>query len=211
MKIGICGPSGSGKTTLAKFIAGHTDIKNGKINWVSNSARDLFTKEDNELLRSLGYEENSGHRRVIQLSNEKPEFGLTFQKLINKRRTEFIISNNDFVTDRTPVDNLVYFLFQSCSNQPDEIIQDMVSDCRAALGEFDVIFFTPYIEGNEVENNNSRVDSKYFQSMISGIFEDTIKKYFRDIFADDDGPGFVKLGIWDLRTRKDTILHTLIR
>jgi len=174
IKVGFCGHSGSGKTTQANLIQERLGLK-----FKENSAGLLMAEEvQNELVNKYGWTQ-SGHKDVIRLSHINPEFGWEFQKAVLEARVSFIAENDNFVIDRTPLDNLSYFMLQCSPLMGATRCEFFINRCMRAFNELTHVIFlsNPTLE---IEDNGSRVDNPYYQRMVTAVFEDTYERYFKD-------------------------------
>jgi GTPase SAR1 family protein len=164
MKIALTGPSGSGKTTISAYIQHVTGLP-----YVSMSAGDILDTDQKYFLKDqFGYD-NKGHKNVIQLSNTNPKFGKMFQSLVRHQRAKVILEKPHFIIDRCPIDNLAYFLLQVSPNATDQEVEEFIYHCKETIKEIDIIIFC-HSKAEEIENNNSRVDNKYYQRMTERVF-----------------------------------------
>jgi hypothetical protein len=196
-KISLSGPSGLGKTTLCRFIE-----KEFNVPWHSVSAGDLFTEKDKMYLQTdFGYT-GKGHRNVINLSSSDPLFGNAFQNLVLKRRAELIENTPEFVIDRSPLDNVVYYLSQNGHNEKEEFIGDFIEKARKAYEKLTHVIIIKYSSDiTQIEDNDSRIPNRYYQRMISDLFQ---AMYVRE-FASIIGPKVITIDFWDLDQRKSVI------
>ena len=202
MKVAFCGPSGSGKTTLAKFIS-----ENFHLNYIRGSASFIMSEQDKQFLTDHFKYQFTGHREVIEKSGN-PEFAYAFENLVRERRKELIMSNDNFITDRSPVDNLVYFLTQAAYSQSDFVTFEFIKSCQEAMGGITHVIYIKSVNPNEIENNNSRIPNRYYQRMVDAVFTDTIERYF----TDESGKtpfNLLVLNLWDLQYRKDAVTKFL--
>lgn len=196
MKIALTGPSGSGKTTIAQIIKNLTGFK-----YMSMSAGDILSLEQKEYLReNYGYD-NLGHRNVIQLSNKEPNFGKMFQKMVAKQRYDLIHINDNFIIDRCPIDNLTYFLLQASQYCSVKEVEEFIDICKLGMIELDIIIFC-HSKAEEIENNGSRVDNKYYQRMTEKVFS-----YSADLLMNKP---IYHLDTWDLEEKEMLIKSTLV-
>jgi predicted ATPase len=177
MKIALFGPSGSGKTTLAKKIA----ADHGLIFIPGSSFSKLLTESQKKDLRALGYKE-TGHREVIALSHTNPKFGMLFQQYVLQQRADMLSRERMFVTDRSPVDNLTYYFLQNLSHEElQENVNNFINSTRVAYQELTHSIFVPLVTNQpSIEANGSRVDSRYFQHMVSAVFSHIFEEYFTE-------------------------------
>lgn len=159
-KIFISGPSGSGKTTLAKYIAARY-----RIPFVNGSSKVLW--------KQYGI---TSHSDLITKCNNDPEMAIKFQFELLEYRNENLTGKSEFVTDRSPLDNLVYYLLQVSHLQNTETTKEFVIACSDVMHRFDFhqiyldIRHTPY----QLENDGMRVHNEYYQNMVDSIFKDLI-------------------------------------
>lgn len=171
-KIALCGPSGSGKSTLARKISEEYGIP-----YTENSAGLLLPKEDQDfLIREFGWTK-SGHADVIKLSHINPEFGWEFQSRLLLTRIKFIQSNPSFVIDRSPVDNMAYFLLQNASITTPERTEAFIYAAMGAMKDITHLIFIPTMIGEEIEDNGSRIANKFYQKMVTQVFIHVINTY----------------------------------
>lgn len=121
MRIGFLGPAGSGKTTLVKRIG-----KDYSLHVVAEGVRELCEQQK------------------MDLANARAVDHIKFQWAVsNKRNSQIAVSPNFFVSDRTPLDNLLYML----QYFPDGVPAFEMLRYRAAmlndLSMYDVIFVVP--------------------------------------------------------------------
>lgn len=171
-KIALCGPSGSGKSTLARRIASEYDIP-----YTENSAGLLLPKEDQDfLIEKFGWAKN-GHAGVIQLSHANPEFGWEFQSRLLLARKKFIMETPSFVIDRSPVDNMAYFLLQNAALSHHALTDSFMSTGMEVMREITHLIFIPTMISEDIEDNGSRIVNKHYQEMVTQVFIHVINKY----------------------------------
>jgi len=199
-KIAFSGSSGSGKTTLVQWVAEQFNIPH-----ISGSAGDVKQEGDKMLLDEMFQYPGGGHVGVIKYSALNPEYGLTNQKLLQMRRSEIIFTNDNFVTDRSPADNLTYMVNQTAYHPmvTDAITEDFAKDCLKAWEELTHVIYVKSVQPAEVEKNGSRVSNKWYQKSVDAQFEYWIKNYFMKNTL--DGPKVLIIDFWDLELRKDTL------
>jgi len=197
LKVAFSGPSGLGKSTLCKYIQDAISLE-----WLSTSAGDIFTGADVALLKDkYGYSQ-SGHRDVINLSADNPEFGWTFQRLILNRRADQIFTHNDFVIDRSPMDNVAYMLSQISHQASEDDIKGFIQTAQIAYQELThVIQIRHSPDIPSIEDNGSRIPNTYFQKYISDVFMGVYARYF----ANQPGPRVITIDFWDLTERKRVV------
>lgn len=204
MKIAFSGSSGSGKTTLVTFVAEALGLQH-----ISGSAGDVKKEGDKMLLDEMFRYPGGGHHGVIAFSALNSTYAVTNQKLLQVRRHELITSNDDFITDRSPADNLTYFINQ-CAYHPevtDAMTEQFMQDCLASWEELTHVIYVKAVQPAEVERNGSRVSNKFYQKAIDCQFEYWINNFF--IPNSVDGPKVMIIDYWDLETRKEKVIEFL--
>lgn len=152
-KIFISGTSGAGKTTLAKYISARY-----RIPFISSSAKELWGD----------YGVNS-HKELIELTQRDPAVGLKFQYDLLDYRAKVLEGESEFVTDRGPLDNLVYFMTQCSYRIASEETENYIRACKEAYpSEYTQIYLTA--NPLELELDGYRIDNKYYQMTMDALF-----------------------------------------
>lgn len=152
-KIYIAGTSGAGKTTLAEYIS-----KRYRIPFVSLSSKELWPK--------FGVRT---HAELIQMANENPEKGVDFQWQLLELRNKKLENLGEYVTDRSPLDNLVYYMIQCSSHQSGSEVSAYISACSESYpGDFTQIYLT--CNPTTIENDGYRINNPYYQVMVDILF-----------------------------------------
>lgn len=119
MKILLSGPSGCGKTFLCEK---YSDFFN--ISFLKVDTLDIFKK----------YKINS-QLDIIELGIKNPDLTqIIYQELIDLRLS-LINSNLSFISDRSPLDNIIYYLLQHSyfNKNADSFIEDNFEKIKTAL------------------------------------------------------------------------------
>jgi len=198
MKVAFCGPSGSGKTTLAKYIQ-----EKFNLNYIPGSASLIMSEEDKEYLKSFWGYTFSGHKEVLMKSGN-PDFAKAFQKIVAFRRKGIIMDNDNFITDRSPIDNLTYFLAQASYGSSEFEVVSFKEECQIALTQLTHVIYIKSTNPDGIEDNDSRIPNTFYQHMVDSIFENTIAKYFNHQLGGDNTK-FLILDMWDLGKRKSLV------
>jgi len=203
IRIAFCGTSGSGKSTMARVVANALGL-----DYTENSAGLLLNQDQQDMLvKKYGWTK-SGHQDVIRLSNINPGFAWDFQWELLKTRARFIRETQSFVIDRSPVDNLTYFLLQTAHLVPEIDCDRFVTAAQEALQPITHLIFFPAVF-DQIEINGSRISNWHYQSMVSGVFSNTIDSYFRNGFGLDFK--FLVYGKRDFEARKKDVLEWIYR
>lgn len=198
MRIGICGPSGSGKTTLAKKLSEDLGIPYKPLS---------ATMVLEEMGIDMGIK-GMGHRWLINNSSKDEDWGLQVQYEILESRRATLENLDSVIIDRTPVDNLVYAMYEVSHNSTEEWIEKYREECVEFYNTFDFIFFIPWTnQQGPIEDNGSRIPNRYFQELITGIFQQQLR-IISDL-AGIDGPRVYTLEMWDFKSRLNKLKSSL--
>lgn len=203
MRIAFTGSSGSGKTTMVKFVADQFNLEH-----ISGSAGDVLSNGDKAYLRqTYGYDGGKGHLGVITESAKNPAYGLANQWLLQRRRAEIIKMNDNFVTDRSPIDNLTYFISQVGYHNgvDDREVEKFISACQDAWTYLTHVIYIKAVQPGAVENNGSRIANRYYQRAIDAQFQ----FWLDEVFRRTKGPKVLTIDFWDINQRKELITNFL--
>lgn len=200
MKVAFTGSSGSGKTTLVTWVAETFGLTH-----ISGSAGDVKKEGDKMLLDEMFKYPGGGHVGVIRYSALNPEYGMMNQKLLQMRRKELIMENDNFVTDRSPVDNITYMVNQVGYHPhvTEEICREFEADCVKAMEELTHLIYIKAVQPKEVEFNGSRVANSYYQK---GCVDPQFAYWLdRLVSKCQAGPDVLVIDFWDLAKRKKAL------
>lgn len=156
-RICMAGPSGTGKSTLAKALAEHY-----KIPYITTSTKPLWDK----------YEIKS-HSDLIQKAFLNPQWGKEFQDEVLQFRIDALKGAEEFVTDRSPIDNIAYFLLQNSASLGEEDTEKYIYSCMGVMDMFSHIILLPFTDLVVLEPDGKRIANKYYQMMVNGTFSVT--------------------------------------
>lgn len=155
LRICIAGPSGTGKTTLAKYIA-----ETYKIPFITTSTKPLWEKHS-----------INSHAELISRCFQNPQWGLDFQKEVLDWRVEKLYGKLDFVTDRSPLCNLTYFLMQNSQTLGEAETESYINDCVKAMNMFRGMIQLPFIPDAPLEADGMRIANQYYQKMVNACYQ----------------------------------------
>lgn len=188
MKIFISGVSGVGKTTMAKQIS-----KDYKIPFIEGSSKVLWDKYN---IKS--------HIELIKKTYLEPQFGLDFQNELLDYRRNLIEKNDSFVSDRSPLDNLTYFLLQVSDKLDSNETLQYIEKCSQSYPNkyIQVYLGFNYSMGKEFfENDGFRINNVYYQFMVDAIFRQIIVGNWLDINMHN----FLRISTWDFKVKYELI------
>lgn len=125
MRIGIVGSAGCGKTTLAHNLASHLQVP-----YIQDHVLGV--------LRENGRDSWRGVNDVVQRRRIREE--------ALKRKISAETEHDAFVSDKTVIDYLAYWLQNQSEHEERHNNQAFVDQCRAAAARYDVLVFLPYRE-----------------------------------------------------------------
>lgn len=183
-RIYIAGPSGTGKSTLAKHIAHYYGIP-----FISTSGKMLWDK--------FGIKD---HQDLIKRTNLDPDgFGYVYQVELLKQREAALAGHAEFVTDRSPIDNLVYFLAQVSSYCSMQKTEEYIELCENSMKMGNKVIYIPFTHDVVLENDGARITNPYYQLYITSTFNFVIRKNLLKFCR--GGNCLLTLDKWDFNTR----------
>lgn len=194
-KIYLSGPSGTGKTTLAVELA-----KRLHLPYITTSGSVLWKK--------YGI---TKHSDILKLSQEKPSVGFQYQFDLLKHRYDTLSTYVDgFVTDRSPVDNIAYYLIQNSAFLSNCTTTDYIkfaagtmNDLSTEKGDSMIIMVgIPKSVDFKIEDNKHRILNIYFQELVELVMRNTMDKYFYD-FSN------MFINYWDFETRVAEVINNI--
>lgn len=182
-RIFLSGPSGSGKTTLATYISNQYGIP-----FIQGSSKVLWPE--------FGIK---SHADLINKTFSDKEFGINFQHRLLAYRNEQIANVNEFVTDRSPLDNLLYYMLQVSHMVDTEENLKYIEACRNSYPEKSTQILLSIKYAN-LEDDNMRVNNKIYQMFTEASFHYLLKVgYFESMLR---GPSVHFIEDWNFNKRK---------
>lgn len=187
-RIMFVGPSGIGKTTSAKYISEVYDIP-----FLSGSVSDLLPET-----------KTISHKDML---NRDPKLLVLEDYKIIQLRHKLYKQYDSFVSDRSYIDSMAYFIYKQSTKIPQCEIDQFIKICLDLLLEdcTHVIFFkypAIFLKTWAIEDNDKRITNGYYQMLMSSIMEDCL-----DIIKNK----FINLNVLVVDTPDMDSRHELIR
>lgn len=190
-RIFICGASGTGKTTLANRISKVLDIP-----FISTSGKALWKTYNID-----------SHKHLIEKTLADPlGFGFDYQMELLLLRKERLKNMDSFVTDRSPIDNLVYFISQLGSFMTENDMKQYMSICEESLQIYTNGIFIPFNKSIPLEDDGARITNRYYQQYINSIFNLVI---YDENYLSLCKNCIIKIEDWNLNRRLETVIKNL--
>lgn len=194
LKIAIAGPSGVGKSTLAQYIADKHQIP-----FITTSTKPLWDRHG-----------INDHQQLIGMTTTNPSWGLAFQREVLDYRVNQLYGKDEFVTDRSPVDNMVYFLLQNSHMLSERETKFYLDACIMAMNLFNGYIYIPFTNEIILENDGKRVVNSFYQMTVSSTF-DLVHRLMKTSLYEKHN---TILDGWDFERRKltvDDLIKTIIQ
>lgn len=185
LRIALCGPSGTGKSTLAKHISEEFGIP-----FITTSTKELWEKHRIYC-----------HSDIIKRTVNEPQWGYEFQVECLQLRLEKVREYPEFVTDRSPLDNWVYFLLQCSPFLLEAQCDNYLSLCQEAMRSLTGLIYLPYTTNVQLENDGKRINNGHYQKLTGYVFDNARRSFHMhsaDILMDVTIPEWA----WKLRTEE---------
>ena len=155
--IGLTGPSSTGKTTLCQ-------------DWCTQNPEASFQSvQTADVLKEMGY---ANHEQLVR-AGEEANFEMQ-RELILRRGVLLMTHRSSFITDRTPLDSLVYY---AVSNPHEtEKIAKLENYAFRHMAKYDAIVYTPW-GSITFAANDVRLNSPYFHLLTDYTFQYFIRRY----------------------------------
>ena len=201
MKLAFTGSSGSGKTTLVHYVKESYNLK-----WLNGSSGDIKNEDQQTFLKARGMNVGNGHAEIIRAGHENPVVGVFNQDFILQARLDLIKSNDNFVTDRSPIDNIVYYIMQCGPYVTEKDTAEFIDKALQGLQELTHLIYIPAMLP-QIEDNGSRIANTHYQSAVDAVFKMVLIKYMDQLAI--GGPKLLVIDVVDLEERKKLVYNFL--
>ena len=153
--IGLCSAGGTGKTTLLEPLSKKFDLP-------------IVNLTTGELMKQFNLDNQN---EVVAVAGVVPHIGIDFQsKLIKDRTNHFrryrgYYPSDGFISDRTPLDSLAYYMIHNCYWDKEENTVDLIREVTDSANLFEYVFMLP-VGVIPVENNGIRGLNPFYHGMI---------------------------------------------
>ncbi len=144
LKIGITGSQGTGKSTLAKRLAEELDLN-------------IVTEQARKSAKVLGL-------KKLPNPKESPALSRAFQKLCLQYQLEEEGKYNSFVSDRTTIDNALYYLVNNSVYSSPKENMDYYRRCLENAQTYNLVVYVPIefpLEGDGFRNEDAEVQAEH--------------------------------------------------
>lgn len=185
-KVFILGPAGIGKTTLAEFIS-----KRYRIPFIQGSSKTLWEKY--------------GIKSHLELLKLEGDVLNKFQNELLDLRVSSTMYKEDFVSDRSIMDNAVYYLLQNAHNSNKQQVEDYITRCAIEIDQqindgAKFLYLSSPKDGYPLEDDNMRINHLYYQDWVVGsMFDRLIKDKL--ITKKLNHNNFIVIDFWDWEDR----------
>jgi deoxyadenosine/deoxycytidine kinase len=189
-QIFITGASGVGKTTLAKYIS-----ENYGIPYISASAKDVWPR--------FGFE---NHEDALRKCLADPILGFEYQKAIwVKRHDALSLAGDNFITDRSPIDNYAYYILQQ-GYYSEEYNKAMNSLCIADFALANTVIFIRLSSDIILENDGKRILNITYQKLVDNTIGWVLSHQFGLLTYKKE---LIFISNWDFNNRIEIINNHL--
>lgn len=179
MRISFTGASGTGKSTLAQWV------------------RDTYQLEFNPVgSRSVAKDMGYDNPYDVDAAGKRQEF----QDRLLRSKLEWELEHPAFVTDRTPLDNLVYTVMHA----PYGPSEDYTSRALGGVARYDVVFYCPLGAFINIDGDPHRVSDMAYHKR----YDEILRSYLGNHFP-EGSTCMVTLHDRDLEARKATVAGVL--
>lgn len=184
-RIFITGPSGMGKTTIAKYIEAEYDIP-----FISTSAKTIWPE--------YGFANHQDAHRVSALD---PKIGLNYQLDVLNNRIKALFTEEEFVCDRSPLDNFVYFMLELAPYVSEKETEQFIEKCKQAMQMGTGLIMIPYHSEIRLDDG-MRIQNRFYHQLVSIVEQWALWGKEINICQIDKK---VNLNHWDLVIRKNLV------
>lgn len=182
-RIHICGASGTGKTTLAMELS-----KRFGLEYITTSAKKVWPE--------------FGIKKHSDVKNLNSHDFRNYQFAILNNRDLTLRGKDNYITDRSPLDHVIYYLLEMAmvENLP-QTHQFMIAVNQSLEEHVDLLIYLPFIDEIVLEDDNMRVNNKFFQEIVDSIFHRVINEPNKFLIPSLELKPILRIDTWDLDTR----------
>lgn len=156
LRISFCGPSGTGKTTLAEWVASEYGLSLNPVGARSVAAAMGYTSP---------YDVDKDGKRA------------EFQRRLIAEKVRWEADHEDFVTDRTPLDNLTYAIMHDVRAIDAELLALGAKGCR----RYTHVIQCPMRSFHRSGDDPARVHDPTYHELFEMVLEGMLRRHVREI------------------------------
>jgi hypothetical protein len=209
MRVAFCGASGSGKTTLAQYISDTYAVPLNPVGSRSTATRLGFKSPYDVDKASWAVYHNRLHdgcprdicatAAVGEFLGGEKTMRAKFQALLQADKIEWETRHDDFVTDRSTVDDWAYL----CLHDVHAVTAAHTIAAEAHLKRYDLIFFTPMQAFFNPDNDPKRVQEKPYHDVFETLCDGALVNWL----GNDWNEKVVVMHDAELGKRKAAVRH----
>lgn len=151
-RLALCGASGTGKTTLAE--------------WISSTYRlPINPIGSRSVARAMGFDSAYD----TDAAGKRGEF----QMRLAREKTEWEAVHDEFITDRTTLDNLAYSMLHDCRNVDDALFEIVC----AGMSRYQFVVYCPTMVFIDLGNDPGRLKSTTYQQLYDATLWGLLQRF----------------------------------
>jgi len=184
-RIFITGASGTGKSTIAKHMS-----ELYRLEYISTSAKRVWPE--------FGFK---NHKEAHIISSVSQYVGVRYQTAVLNNRADLLHGKKNWVTDRSPIDNIVYSLISIGHSLSTIESGKFIDYAMSILMKGTGLIYLKWNEDIPIESegyiDGMRINNRYYQKMIDSVISGFINRINFEVY----GVKLLTLPDWDIDKR----------
>jgi hypothetical protein len=118
------------------------------------------------------------HREIIEKTVNNPKWGYNYQDALLDERLKMMSKHDHFITDRSPIDNLVYFLMQVAPHISYAKTLEFIERAKEVSNGIDRLIYIKHHKDLPLEADGARINNPVFQQCSQLYFDFCLDNYF---------------------------------